>query len=531
MPSEVEHFKQFYEEAYLYIEQALTLEEHADSKAAIQLYEKGLLLIDQALSIRTNGDDRAGPYWKEAEVLQQKMRRTRLEVLERLSNMRLSPSPSMSELPGEPPSYEETMKWDAERHPESMGAVPHEKNARNFQDKVREMNALPRTEVPQLVEIPPNAQLMFTMNDVQIFFISPDGYVTAPSYPTALSIFKFEAVEASAAAATTSAVPAFLQVGEWIFPLIPGQSPVLQTNYGAYLFPDTSRQQAGAAVGVLFPDDTDEAVRTVFEHVLCELTVVRGERDTVFVRPRISRRISEGIVKGAEVLARGVGYGAEMTSKLVHVGARKLREQITPVTESPNIDPRMRDGLHVARDVSGVAVRVSGFFVRKIGDATMSLGRYLAPHIRKHGTNLLSKALNESPTASSSKIDDVLEVASGGLRGFATVFLGLESAARVLASSLANETVGIVNHKYGAAAGDVTDSALHTVGNVASTAYNVNACGVKGIAKKTAKNAAVALVEGHEAENMQPNGNAQMNGANHKEKVTEEIVKKKENGF
>lgn len=31
----------------------------------------------------------------------------------------------------------------------------------------------------------------------------------------------------------------FLKVGDWMYPLVPGRSPALHTNYGAYLFPDT----------------------------------------------------------------------------------------------------------------------------------------------------------------------------------------------------------------------------------------------------------------------------------------------------
>jgi hypothetical protein len=32
--------------------------------------------------------------------------------------------------------------------------------------------------------------------------------------------------------------PAFLKVGSWVYPLVPGQSPVLKSNLGKYMFPD-----------------------------------------------------------------------------------------------------------------------------------------------------------------------------------------------------------------------------------------------------------------------------------------------------
>jgi hypothetical protein len=41
--------------------------------------------------------------------------------------------------------------------------------------------------------------------------------------------------EVSSAAAQP---PAFLQVGDWTYPLIPGQSPMLLSHDGSYIFPD-----------------------------------------------------------------------------------------------------------------------------------------------------------------------------------------------------------------------------------------------------------------------------------------------------
>ena len=32
--------------------------------------------------------------------------------------------------------------------------------------------------------------------------------------------------------------PVFLKVGSWVYPLIPGQSPVLKSHLGKYMFPD-----------------------------------------------------------------------------------------------------------------------------------------------------------------------------------------------------------------------------------------------------------------------------------------------------
>jgi hypothetical protein len=87
------------------------------------------------------------------------------------------------------------------------------------------------------------------------------------------------------------------------------------------------------------------------------------------------------------------------------------------------------------------------FSASKIGSCTMALGRYLAPHIQRQGTKLLSSTCNLTEQEASSKMDGVLEVTAGAVEGFYTVYDGLEKSAGLLASSLANNTVKIVDHK------------------------------------------------------------------------------------
>ena len=81
---------------------------------------------------------------------------------------------------------------------------------------------------------------------VQIYFITPEGYVSAPSYPSSLSIYLLsDGPDEAASASNCENPPAFLQVGNWIYPLLPGQSPVLQSNWGSYIFPDVSSSIPG----------------------------------------------------------------------------------------------------------------------------------------------------------------------------------------------------------------------------------------------------------------------------------------------
>jgi len=97
-----------------------------------------------------------------------------------------------------------------------------------------------------------NADLLCRIDaGVQIYFITADGYVSAPSYPSSLSIYLLTD-KAASGGTNSDTPPAFLQVGEWIYPLLAGQSPVFQSNWGSYIFPDVSSSVPGNLLAPLF---------------------------------------------------------------------------------------------------------------------------------------------------------------------------------------------------------------------------------------------------------------------------------------
>ncbi|KAK8731804.1 hypothetical protein OTU49_007270 [Cherax quadricarinatus] len=92
-----------------------------------------------------------------------------------------------------------------------------------------------------------------------------------------------------------------------------------------------------------------------------------------------------------------------------------------------------------------------------------------------------------------------MEVAAGALRGASTIYMSLETAAATLASSITDNTVKVITHKYGDDAGHLADNTLYAVGQTALAGHNISSLGVKGIAKRTAKDTGRALVYEHEA--------------------------------
>lgn len=209
---------------------------------------------------------------------------------------------------------------------------------------------------------------------------------------------------------------------------------------------------------------------------------------------------------GASWLSWGLVKGAEFTGKAIHAGASKLREHITPEDKPAQVSPTVTKGLHVAKQATGGAVKVSQFLgdlttptplsislwalcahlaaltvnavcvVAVDGVCTVAgcVGRELAPHVKKHGGKLIPESMRKDKDGRSN-IDGAMVVAASGVQGeadsrldwgserscsisnllwvcvcpgFATMWTGLEVAAKNITTSVASETVTTVKHKW-----------------------------------------------------------------------------------
>lgn len=496
-----------HDEAYRLIERGLTSDEEGKSEEAKSSYTNGLREVNRGLAVNCEQIQGTQEQKDNAKSLQQKLNKTKLQIEYRLQSLQEKSRPRVPQMmeTDEPPSYEESMS--------SPNGISDTEFAALGDSVMSEQSESDSSLVANAAEI-------FSIPDgVQIFFITPEGYVSAPSYPSALKIFKF--TDREAGASNTEHPPAFLQVGSWLYPMSPGTTPVLQSNYGAYMFPDLTSSTPGAAVGLMLPDTVPLGERQRFEDMLSSLTVMRqqemapaeatptdqGEATRPREKPReqqvpegeeqasTSTMISKGLITAAEYISWGVEKGAEKAGGLLRMGSEKLRARLSPEETPKNIDPKVQKGIQYVRVGSHVAVKVSSFIVTKLGQATMALAREAAPHIRKQGEKILPKSMKEPSADGKSTMDGVIEVAASGLKGFGTVFMSLEGAAKVLGKNLANETVSVVSHKYGKDAGQLTEHTLYSAGNIAMTAYNANHLGVKAIAKRAAKDTGKAVLQ------------------------------------
>lgn len=220
--------QKYHDEAYLYIQHGLSCDEQGQGEQALTLYTKGLRCIDRAMDIDCNSPNCVGAHWDSGRKNIQKMKKTKLEIQSRVEHLIQCDPHAARSLDDPPPSYEDATTPTRSTDPFDFVLV---------EDGDVENGATSNLST--------NATELFSIRDgVQIFFITPEGYVSAPSYPSGLGIYKLHG-QVPQGASNVETPPAFLKVGDWTYPLVPGSSPVLQANWGAYIFPDVTNPDPG----------------------------------------------------------------------------------------------------------------------------------------------------------------------------------------------------------------------------------------------------------------------------------------------
>lgn len=230
------HFQHIHDKAFEIVSKGLSSEEEEDITVAEQLYTESLKLLDKVLDVDCEHLQNASQEQKDsAKQMQQKMTKTRLQVSYHLEAIRMRGQQQTSLL-------EQTTQFSEVRLPSYEEATsPSSSSYMLLGDSILDDECESSTQSQMLLA---NGRQLFSIPDgVQIFFISPEGYVSAPSYPSSLKIIKL--VEQPENVPAMQRAPAFLQVADWIYPLVPNTSPILHTSYGAYIFPDLSSEVSG----------------------------------------------------------------------------------------------------------------------------------------------------------------------------------------------------------------------------------------------------------------------------------------------
>lgn len=281
----------------------------------------------------------------------------------------------------------------------------------------------------------------------------------------------------------------------FIYPLLRGISPCYRTEFGAFILPDLQSTDGGA-IGLMFPIEEDQ----IFSEILITLLdgVVKDSGAIEFGeihrhRGSLSDSVSSNIVKGASYVSQGLVYSAEKAGQLMSYTTPYLISKMKRAPTS-DIPDNVHTGIKVAKTVTGAAAKGTCYLAGKVGEATTRFGRFLAPHVQRQGSRILSGAFGLPEEDAQEKVTDCLKIAAGAVEGFGTVYTGLETSATILGTHLSNNTVQIVEHKYGSQAGMVVENTLDTVGNLINVNKNFGIVTAKGFFKSAGKNAGKGIL-------------------------------------
>ncbi|KAM6911585.1 spartin a [Lycodopsis pacificus] len=363
-------------------------------------------------------------------------------------------------------------------------------------------------------------ELLFIPSGVQMFFVAPNGQVSSLSHPGYLRIITFDSQHKGSTAGRPST---FLHVCDWLYPLT-ADTPVLLANSGIFMCPDTLSETPGSYVGIVLSSELPAVHQETFRDLLSQLVDLRvqgpegegsevinlsekiplgpmkehegltaptGEKDKAPL-PGWSEKMAQGILIGASRLSVGVVKGAEATGRVIHKGAAKMRDHITPEETPAEISPRVTKGLQVAKQATGGAVRVSQFLVNGMSTVAGHMADKIAPHVKKQSSKLVPKSM-KNKDGGPSNWGGAKFVAVSSIQGFSTVWSSLETGAKLVSKSVTAETVTTMTYKYGDDAGEATDNGLKSLINVGVAAYNFDNLGIKAFLKTAGKQTAKAM--------------------------------------
>nr|XP_022920777.1 protein spartin [Onthophagus taurus] len=419
------------------VDDAIKLEEQEKPRQAVEKYKEAITFIDQSMNVHVtypeDEDEIAG--FHEACKMIQKLKKTKSELTLRIDSLEKSESQNSHTI--------------------------------TYAELAEELNNLDSQAVQAT-----NTYVIFTTENARVYYVDKEGSVLSNSESQRLVVF-----------GTDGDVPnKFLQINEWVYPLVPGVSPCFKSEFGAFMFPDINTDQK---IGIVLPEDEAPMFYDLLTNILEGVIVEHPE-----IVEGFDEKLSSKIAAGAKFLADGI------VSSSTRIGNFLDHSIQPPPPKGPpkNIPAYVQSGAKITEATTSKTAQVVGFVADKVGIATSKLGQYLAPHIQAQGTKLLQSTFQYSEEEASKKVKSILTITGGAVAGLATVYYGLETAAGILGNSLKDNTVKVIESKYGHPAGDVALSSMNTVGNVFTINHEAKKCLPIGIVKQTVKNTGKAVI-------------------------------------
>lgn len=295
----------------------------------------------------------------------------------------------------------------------------------------------------------------------------------------------------------------------FIYPLIPGVSPLFRTNFKAFVLPDLQSND-GSAIGMFIPTDFDELVLDILVTILKGIVKENGEvefgdftklgEESERVKRSTGDKVSAGIVSGAYWLSSGLVKTAQATGSMIEYSTPYILSRVHSLENPQPVSENVQKSVTVAKSLTGYAAQGTSYLAEKVGCAMTSFGKFLAPHVQRQGTKLLTYTTGIDEESAGNTMIETLKIASGTAEAISTIYSGLETSANILGRNIAENSVKVVRHKYGEEVGNTADLTFDTVGNLIAVNKSFNILTPKGFMKSIPKNAGKGILQGHSDE-------------------------------
>lgn len=187
---------------------------------------------------------------------------------------------------------------------------------------------------------------------------------------------------------------------------------------------------------------------------------------------------------GGKVISHGILKGGEYLEKTLRSNSQKLKEHIQPTEKPIEIPESIRRSLEVAKTITPHFVTFS--------DTVISGVSVFAKEMAGTASDYVVKKMNEKTGKNSDEIPDpritaAKELGKAGFVAAVTIWNSLEEAGMNLFTSTGDVVVDLINHKFGANAGDTIRDGFLVAQDVVKTTQSIQSFGVKGITKKVVK--------------------------------------------
>uniref|UniRef100_A0A0K0EDE7 Dolichyl-diphosphooligosaccharide--protein glycosyltransferase subunit DAD1 n=1 Tax=Strongyloides stercoralis TaxID=6248 RepID=A0A0K0EDE7_STRER len=449
----------FLTEVLAFFEQGICYDNDGEKNLAINMYKQGLDLLEEAERI---------PETKNHELFSN-ICETKKKVLIRLKTLEEKCDSNVIK----------KINYDNISNDEMVKVVnisQNEASKINLKDE-NQSKDLPDNEAEVIFFIPEGVQL----------FVIDGTSASVPTYPTSLQILKFKEKSVEINEGTDKFKPdAFIQVGPWVYPLIPGKTPVLKNEFNTYVVPNPTEEQPTMCVGIMLPDSIEEEVKKNFEDILNTYTEIRiNDNDEIKnmsknERKRFSEKIAKIFIKSGDKIAGGIYSSAQKASSIIQKTGEKHRSTIQPKDTPTNINPIIKHSIFYIHKGSKMFAKVTRGLLDAIGDMGVKVGGGIANTISGNNPSRITTG--------------TFNIIGGGVTGVSTVWMSLENASKILFRNIADETVESVRYKYGEDAATTTHKAVYAAGHTTIAGFQLWDLGPRSVAGRMARKAGVQFV-------------------------------------